>query len=211
MNAIRKCAVLAGVLLCAAFSLSETLAAEPQTSRDLPSLKSLSKPSRSLSKARQELLSSLYDQLQAAKTEEAAELIVSGIEKLWSQSGSDTADLLMQRAGIAVKSQNYKLATQLLTSLTRIEPRFAEGWNQLATIYFMQENYADAMRQLQRVLALDPRHFKAIEGLGIILRETGNKKAALEVTRRALAVNPHLKSAKQAAEELEREIEGQGI
>jgi tetratricopeptide (TPR) repeat protein len=67
------------------------------------------------------------------------------------------------------------------------------------------------MQQLRRVLAIDPRHFKAIEGLGIILRETGNKKAALEVTRRALAINPYLKSAKQAAEELEREVEGQGI
>ncbi len=117
----------------------------------------------------------------------------------------------MQRAGIALKSQKYDLATQILTALTEAEPRFVEGWNQLATIYFLQEDYTNAMRELRHVLALDPRHFKAIEGMGIILRETGHKKAALEVTRRALAINPHLKSAKQAIEELSREVDGQGI
>lgn len=117
----------------------------------------------------------------------------------------------MERANLALKARNYDLATELLTALTDIEPRYTAGWSQLATVYFLRENYTDAMHRLRRVLALDPRHYKAIEGLGIILRETGNKKAALEVTRRALAVYPHLKSAQQAADELSRIVEGQGI
>ncbi len=186
-------------------------AAEPQPPAKLPPLKSLAHPKQSMRKARQELLSSLYDQLQKADSDEAADLIVSAIEKVWSQSGSDTDDILLQRANIALKAQKYDLATQILTGLTEADPRFVEGWNQLATVYFLQEDYDNAMRELRHVLALDPRHFKAIEGLGIILRESGHKKAALEVTRRALAVNPHLKSAKQAIEELTREVEGQGI
>ena len=95
--------------------------------------------------------------------------------------------------------------------MTEVEPRYAEGWNQLATIYFLREDYDNAMRQLQHVLALEPNHFKAIEGLSIILRETGRKKAALQATRKVLAIYPHLKSAKQAEEELQREVEGQGI
>ncbi|NJM34314.1 MAG: hypothetical protein HC850_05895 [Rhodomicrobium sp.] len=186
-------------------------AAEPGPPGKLPDLKPLASAPQSMAKARQEMLSSLYDQLQKVQSEEAAALIVSAIERLWSQSGSDTADLLMERAGLAAKAQNYKLATEILSALTEIEPRFAEGWNQLATIYFLEDNYFEAMQRLRQVLAIDPRHFKAIEGLGIILRETGNKKAALHVTRQALAINPYLKTAKQAAEELEREVEGQGI
>jgi tetratricopeptide (TPR) repeat protein len=67
------------------------------------------------------------------------------------------------------------------------------------------------MNGLRRVLALDPMHFKAIEGLGIILRETGKNEAALRVMRRALEIHPFLESAKKAADELEREVEGQGI
>lgn len=177
----------------------------------LPPLKTLSEPDKTLREAQAELLTSLYNQLQKAESEESAALISGAIEKLWSRSGSDTADILMERAAIALKSRNYVLATEILSALAEVEPRFVAGRNQLATVYFLKDRYVEAMRELRQVLALDPRHYKAIEGLGIILRETGNKKAALKVTRKALAVNPFLKSAKQAEEELAREVEGQGI
>ncbi len=197
-----------------ACGLAQTTApSKPGKSAPLPPLKTLSdsEPEKSLREAQAELLSVLYDQLQKAESEAGAERITSAIEKLWSRSGSDTADLLMERAGIAIKVQNYDLAMKILTALTEVEPRFVAGWNQLATVYFLKDQYVPAMQKLRHVLALDPRHFKAIEGLAIILRETGNKKAALQVTRKALAINPFLKSAKQAEEELAREVEGQGI
>jgi tetratricopeptide (TPR) repeat protein len=209
MGAVCAIGVAAGMAIAGDSAYS--FAAEPQPPQELPALKPLSEPKQSLRKARKELLASLYDQLRGSESEAGAELISSAIEKLWTQSGSDTANLLMERAGIALKARNYELATSILLSLTEVEPRYPEGWNQLATIYFLREDYNNAMVQLRRVLALEPNHFKAIEGLGIILRETGRKEAALKVTRRALAINPHLKSAKQAEEELAREVEGQGI
>lgn len=204
-------AIAAAVSIMLAPGLSASLAAEPQHQAKLPPLRPLNAPMQSLRKARAEVLASLYDQLKAADSEASSDLIASAIEKVWSRSGSDTANLLMERAGLATKSQNYDLAIGLLTALTEVEPRYAEGWNQLATIYFLREDYDNAMRQLKHVLALEPNHFKAIEGLSIILRETGQKKAALQATRRVLAIYPYLKSAKQAEEELAREVEGQGI
>jgi tetratricopeptide (TPR) repeat protein len=204
-------AIAAAASMALASGLSASPAPEAQHSVNLPVLKPLNTPRQSLRKARLELLGSLYDQLKAADSDASSDLIASAIEKVWSQSGSDTANLLMERAGLAIKAHNYELATDLLAALTETEPRYAEGWNQLATIYFMREDYDNAMRHLKKVLALDPHHFKAIEGLSIILRETGRKKAALEATRRVLAIYPHLKSAKQAEEELTREVEGQGI
>ena len=204
-----------------AFAFALTLCCFPITSsfaesgkaetEPLPNLKPLSKSQLSMREARAEVLSSLYDQLKNAETEESGELVASAIEKLWMQSGSDTADLLMERAGLAVKARKFDLATEILNNLTSLQPRYVAAWSQLATVYFMRENYVDSMHRLRQVLALDPYHFKAIEGVGIILRETGNKKAALAVTRRALAIYPHLKSAKKAEEELAREVEGQGI
>ena len=156
-------------------------------------------------------LSSLYDQLKAAPNEEAAGLIAKAIERVWRQSGSDTADLIMERAGIAIQAKNFDLAIQLLSGLVEVAPDYAEGWNQLASVYFMQENYEKAMQGLRRVLAIEPHHYKAIEGLALILREMGDKRAALRATRRALRVYPHLKSAQQAEDELKRDVEGQGI
>jgi tetratricopeptide (TPR) repeat protein len=156
-------------------------------------------------------LTTLYGQLKQAPNEEAAELVAKAIERVWRQSGSDTADLLMERAGIAIQAKNFDLALGILSSLVEIAPEYAEGWNQLATVYFLQEDYERAMRGLRHVLALEPQHYKAIEGLSLILREIGDKKGALRATRRALTVYPRLKSAQQAQEELMRDVEGQGI
>jgi tetratricopeptide (TPR) repeat protein len=156
-------------------------------------------------------LTTLYDQLKQAPSEEAAELVSKAIERVWRQSGSDTADLLMERAGIAIQAKNLDLALGILSSLVEIAPEYAEGWNQLATVYFLQEDYERAMRGLRHVLALEPQHYKAIEGLSLILREIGDKQGALRATRRALGVYPRLKSAQQAQEELMRDVEGQGI
>ena len=82
----------------------------------------------------------------------------------------------MERAGIAIQAKNYDLALQILSGLVEIAPDFAEGWNQLASVYFLQEDYDKAMRGLRHVLALEPHHYKAIEGLSLILREMGDKK-----------------------------------
>ena len=169
------------------------------------------KPHRITNKDRVKFLTSLYDQLKQASSEEAAERLAKAIEHVWRQSGSDTADLLMERAGVAIQTKNFDLAIQILSDLTEVAPDFAEGWNQLASVYFLQEDYESAMRGLRRVLALEPHHYKAIEGLALILREMGDKKGALRATRRALDVYPHLKSAQQAEDELQREVEGQGI
>ncbi len=210
MRATLSAFAFALTLGCFAIAPSFATSGKVETER-LPSLKPLSKSELSMREARAEVLSSLYEQLKNSETAESSELTASAIEKLWQQSGSDTADLLMERAGLAMKARKYDLATQILNAVTSFEPRYVAAWSQLATVYFLREDYADAMHRLRQVLALDPRHFKAIEGLGIILRETGNKKAALEVTRRALAIHPHLESAKKAEEELAREIEGQEI
>lgn len=169
------------------------------------------KPQRITRQNKSAFLSTLYDQLKQAQSEESAELVSKAIERVWRQSGSDTADLLMERAGIAVQAKNLELAHQILSSLVEIAPEYAEGWNQLATVYFLQENYDKAMRGLRHVLALEPQHYKAIEGLSLILREMGDKKGALRATRRALTIYPHLKSAQQVQEELMRDVEGQGI
>jgi len=206
---IRFCLALTlGALV--AFGPSQSLA-QSKSSDKLPTLEPLGSKEVSPRQAHQQVLNSLYDQLQKTESEEAAKLIVAAVEKLWERSGSDTADLLMERAGTALKARNYSLATKLLSAVTQIEPRYVAGWSQLATVHFMQNDYVEAMSKLQQVLALDPRHFKAIEGLSIILRETGQKRAALQVVRRALEIHPHLESAKQAERELEREVKGQAI
>jgi tetratricopeptide (TPR) repeat protein len=190
-------------------SVAPEPAPQPEAGRETPLTQR--KPQRITRKNRAEFLTSLYGQLRSAPDPEAAERLSKAIERVWRQSGSDTADLLMERAGIAIQAKKFDLAIQILSGLTAVAPHFAEGWNQLASVYFLQEDYDKAMRGLRHVLALEPQHYKAIEGLALILREMGDKRGALRATRQALSIYPHLKSAQQQQEELTRDVEGQGI
>lgn len=160
---------------------------------------------------RKKLLDDLYKQLNTAEDAKSADLIAKAIEKLWLLSGSDTVDLLMERALIAIQKEDFDLALELLAFVTKIAPDFTEGWNKRAMIHYMKREYTLTMRELRQVLARDPKHFKAIHGLGLLLKELGNKKSALKAMRKAIEVHPFLGSAKEHEKELSREVEGQGI
>jgi tetratricopeptide (TPR) repeat protein len=160
---------------------------------------------------RAEALHELYDELHEARDAAAAEPITEEIEEAWRNSGSDTVNLLMSRVDNFVLASDLDLALQVLDAVTEIAPDDAEAWHRRALVNIMKNDYAGALPDLRRALALDPNHYKAIRDLGVALRQTGDKKGALEAFRKALDVNPFFEQARQAADELKRELEGQDI
>lgn len=160
---------------------------------------------------REKALSDLYALLATAEDEEAAKAIADAIERVWMHSGSATIDLLLDRAIKAMAEKKPELALKLLDHIVVLAPDFTEAWNRRAYVYFVQNDVERALGDLRRALALDPNHFKALDGLAQILREIGQKKAALEAFKQLLDVHPYWPGAKQAVEELEREVDGQGI
>lgn len=161
--------------------------------------------------ARAKLLDDLYAHLATAEDQIHAQPIVDAIERMWLYSGSDTVAVLMDRAHAAIAAKRYDLALKLLDAVVDLAPDFAEGWNRRAYAYFAQNDFGRALGDLRRVLALEPSHFKALDGLGQILKEMGQKKAALKAFKQVLEVNPNFPGARQNVEELQRELEGQGI
>ncbi len=175
-------------------------------------VQTVSTSDRGVALARTEELDQLYARLASKETDEqTAEKLISAIEMIWLESGSQTVNFLMERVLAATRSQNYDLSIKILAKVTEIAPDYAEGWNQLAVAYYLSENYDHTLPPLLRALALERRHFKAIEGYGVLMREMNNKRAALSAFRRALTINPHSASAREAEAELSREIDGQGI
>lgn len=156
-------------------------------------------------------LSDLYAQLQAAEDEAAAKKISDQIERIWAISGSDTVNLLIQRATKAAAEKKVELAQKLLDSAIELAPDYPEAFTQRAFFFFTQNNYEAAAGDLRRVLALDANHYKALEGLAQIWRETGNKKGAFRVIQQLIEVHPFAPGAKQVYEELKKEVDGQGI
>ena len=160
---------------------------------------------------REKTLSDLYALLATAEDENSAKAVAEAIERVWQHSGSPTIDLLMERAMQAVAEEKLDLAIKLLDHVVALAPDFTEGWNRRAYAYFVKNDVDHALGDLRRALALDPNHFKALEGLAQIMREIGEKKAALKAYRQLLSVHPYWPGAQQAIEELERDVDGQGI
>jgi tetratricopeptide (TPR) repeat protein len=160
---------------------------------------------------REKTLSDLYALLATADDEDTAKAISDAIERVWLHSGSATIDLLMERSIKAMSEKKAELALKLLDHVVALAPDYTEAWNRRAYVYFVNNDIERALGDLRRTLALDPHHFKALDGLGQILREIGHKKAALKVFKQLLEVHPYWSGAKQAADELEREVDGQGI
>jgi tetratricopeptide (TPR) repeat protein len=160
---------------------------------------------------RDKRLSDLYALLAAADDEESAKAIADAIERVWLHSGSDTVDLLMERAMKAVGEKKLDSALTFLDRIVELAPDFTEAWNRRAYVHFLRNEVDLALGDLRRTLALDPNHFKALDGLAQILREIGQKKPALQAFKKLLDVHPYWSGAQQAVEELGREVDGQGI
>jgi tetratricopeptide (TPR) repeat protein len=157
------------------------------------------------------VLGELYAQLAKARDEKAAQPIIETIEALWRLSGSDTVDLLMQRAEHFAKQEDLDLALQIMDATVDIAPDQAEAWHLRAKVHFLKQNYEQALTDLRRVLDRDPKHYAAMNDLGVVLESIGAKKEALEAYRKALVINPFLTDAKKAVDTLRREVEGQDI
>jgi hypothetical protein len=153
----------------------------------------------------------LFEALKAAPDADAAKLVEGRIWAIWFHSGSDTADLLMNRVKTAVDGKDMDLGIRLLDSIIEIKPDYIEAWNRRATLHFMKKEFGPAMEDIRQVLAREPRHFGALSGLGIILQEIGEEKLALDAFRRALAVNPHLQKIPEFVKSLTEKVEGRDI
>ena len=163
-----------------------------------------------LSEEREERLKQLFAVLKDAKNEQLSKKAVQEIEAIWSKSGSDTIDLLVEWAGEAANNKEYGKALDFLDNVVRLKPDFAEGWNKRATVHFLNKDYGPSIADVERTLELEPRHFGALAGLGIMLLDYNEDARALEFMRRALELNPSLEHIKKRIETLRKKVEGRG-
>ena len=161
--------------------------------------------------ARRSSIEELFTRLAAAKDEEEAKGVASLIERRLDRSGSDTADLLVQRAGQAVEADDASLAVELLDRVTQLRPNWAEGWNRRAAAFYRLDDPVRAAMDLEEALRHEPRHWGAWTALGHVEFANGDKGRALAAYRRALKIHPFLPDARKAVERLAPEIDGRDL
>ena len=66
------------------------------------------------------------------------------------------------QGNIASKERNWEQATYYYGEAIRLEPCFADAWNNLGTVYFQQKNYEKAMEQYEKAVSCSPQFINAL-------------------------------------------------
>ncbi|WP_050603642.1 tetratricopeptide repeat protein [Ruegeria sp. 6PALISEP08] len=152
----------------------------------------------------------LLEQLAESSPEQAMALDRQ-LQALWAQSGSASADLLLERGREALDGGDIDAALDHLTALTDHAPEFAEGWHVRASAFFGMERFGMAAADLEHALTLNPNNYQAIYGLGLIFEIIGEPQKAYDAYSRALAIHPHHEEVTNAVNRLKPQIEGAAL
>ena len=152
-------------------------------------------------------LEALFEGLKGADPA-TAEQIEGRIFDIWSQSGSDAMDLLLERGRDALTAGNAEAAVEHFSALIDHAPDFAEGYNARATAYFQLGLYGLSLADIRETLARNPRHFGAISGLAFIFEELGSPEGALAALRELEKLHPRQEGLADRIRRLEMAVEG---
>ena len=150
----------------------------------------------------------LYARLAAAKDADETSGIITLLLHTYSESGSDTADLLLKRARQAIGVENYADALKILDATVALQPEWAEGWNARATARYLDDDYKGSMADIAQTLKRDPNHVGALMGMATILQAREKREDALKVYERVLTIAPHWRNAQEAADKLKAALAG---
>jgi tetratricopeptide (TPR) repeat protein len=166
------------------------------------------KPAEPPPKTAAEERADLYARLAASKDADETGGIITLLLNSYSESGSDTADLLLKRAHQAIGVENYADAVKILDTTIALLPNWAEGWNARATARYLDDDYNGSMADIAQTLKREPNHLGALMGMGMILEARGKREDALKVYERVLEIAPHWRNAQGAADKLKAALGG---
>ena len=144
----------------------------------------------------------LFRELARDRPVRDADEIEAMVWALWTDHADTDASNRMDAAMEAMVEQRFDEAEELLESLTRDFPEWAEAWNKLATLHFIVGRIDESVAAIARTLALEPRHFGAICGFGQICLKQGDEATALAAFEEALRIHPHLEGMPDMVDEL---------
>lgn len=158
-----------------------------------------------------ETLESLFEDLAAQTRAPAANRISQRIWQELNKSGSDTINLLMNRATQAFREDRHSVALDLLDQVVVLAPDFSEGWNRRATVHFAMKEYGRSLSDIEQTLAIQPRHFGALSGLAKILEIFDRDRDSLAAWYKVLEIYPANEEAQRAVIKLEEKLTGANI
>ena len=122
---------------------------------------------------------------------------------VWFRGGKNCqANRQLARAAEAMSKREFDAALACCDEAIRLDPDFAEAYNQRAIAFYLQEHFQKSIDDCYRATERMPCHFGAWAGMGHCYAHLGKHTEALEAYNRALEINPHLDCVRQAVAEL---------
>ncbi len=153
----------------------------------------------------------LFDTLKAAPSEEIAEQTADDIRAGWMESGSPTADILLERGLYAMDAGDDETARDFFDRAILVKPDFAEAYVRRAGVFIRGNAFDETIRDLDEALRLEPRHFAAWIGLGQVFTQLGALDQAAEAYGQALEIYPLHPAVTQEMRRLKPLLEGRAI
>ena len=128
---------------------------------------------------------------------------------IWLRSGNDGIDALMVEGIRLMELQRYPEAAEVFDQIIASAPRFAEGYNKRATVYYLMEEFDKSIADIHTTLELNPVHFGALSGMGLCYLGLDEPRQALEWFERAIAVNPNMDTIQSYIEQIREFLRNQ--
>lgn len=143
----------------------------------------------------------LFDQLKQARSFSESRDLANQIWWIWTSPQDENIANKMREAMGHRSAYDFEKAKNILQQLTLDYPDYAESWNQLATLSYMEGEYEQSLIEIAEALAREPRHFGALAGRCLVYLKLDDREQALQSIVEALETHPYL-SEKQLFPEL---------
>ena len=136
-------------------------------------------------------LDKLFLRLKSAENFSQAADLEKKIWSIWITNGSNEKNNLKMNKGIIfLNNGDLNNALKVFLNLSKVEPEWAEPFNKVATIKFLQKDYLTSIKYIKLTLEKERRHFGAISGLAQINLRLGKFENALKNINQALKIHP---------------------
>jgi tetratricopeptide (TPR) repeat protein len=138
--------------------------------------------------------------------EQVNQMAEHGLWAIWFRGCSLKAIKPFRDGTTMLGKEAYQTAIECFREAARIDPEFAEAYNQCAIAHFFLAQWNESIEACQRAIAVMPPHFGAICGMGHCYTQLGDLQKALGCYRKALKINPRMPAIVKACERIEQRM-----
>ncbi|MCC7192621.1 MAG: tetratricopeptide repeat protein [Phycisphaeraceae bacterium] len=139
--------------------------------------------------------------------EQVNQMADHGLWSIWFRRGGNVQAMQPFTQGTSrLAEENYQEAIKSFGEATRIDPHFAEAYNQCAIAHSFLGQWRESIDDCQRTLQNLPTHYGALNGMGHCHTQLGDLRQALDCYKRALGINPRMSLIRYACSRIESRL-----